>query len=229
MVITQVHSQSAHHIVEHCGSLKSNEKALVVCDPTTQDLANLFLEQCKKISAQAKLLVISLAKFHGTEPPQVVAEEMCKANLIMGITSMSMAHTQARINATKNGGRYLSLAEYSWGLLEDTCVQFNFKSQAHVVRTVTDVFTHGKKLKVTTKLGTNITMNISDRIGNYCPGFVDSESKLGSPPDIESNVSPVEDASEGIVIVDGSITCPEIGLLNTLVELVVSKGKNKMN
>lgn len=225
MTATQVQCQSIYHIIEHCGSLKSGEKALIVCDPTTEDLANVFFDQAKKISSQIKKLVIPTAKFHGTEPPSDVAEEMSKANLIMGVTTFSMAHTQARINATKNGGRYLSLPEYSWGLLEDPCVQFDFKSQAHVVRAVTDAFTNGKKLKVTTKLGTNITMEIEDRVGNYCPGFVDEQSKLGSPPDIESNVSPIEDASEGIVIVDGSITCPEIGLLKTPVELVVKQGK----
>lgn len=217
--------QSAQHILSHCGSLQKNESALIVCDPITQNLGELFLEEAKKITSKAKLLIIPTAKFHGTEPTQEVATEMAKSNLVIGLTSMSMAHTQARIITTQNGGRYLSLPEYSFGLLKDPCVQFDFKSVAYQVRSVTDAFTKGNTCRVTTKLGTDVTLNIKDRIGNYCPGFVDAESKLGSPPDIESNVSPVEEDSNGVIFIDGSVTCPEIGLLDSVIELPIKNGK----
>jgi leucyl aminopeptidase (aminopeptidase T) len=48
---------------------------------------------------------------------------------------------------------------------------------------------------------------------------------LGSPPDIEANVAPVETASAGRLVVDGSVTCPEIGLLQTSLELSVHAGR----
>jgi 2,5-dihydroxypyridine 5,6-dioxygenase len=38
-------------------------------------------------------------------------------------------------------------------------------------------------------------------------------------------VSPVEDRSEGTIVVDGSVTCPEIGLLKTPVFLTVHTGR----
>ena len=48
---------------------------------------------------------------------------------------------------------------------------------------------------------------------------------MGSPPDIEANISPVEADSNGIIVVDGSIPCREIGLLSDPVTLEVRNGK----
>jgi len=72
-------------------------------------------------------------------------------------------------------------------------------------------------------------LDIRDRVGNCCPGFVSKDYRgesffLGSPPDIEANVSPVEDASNGIVVVDGSVTADGVGLLTSTVTLHVVDG-----
>ncbi len=68
-------------------------------------------------------------------------------------------------------------------------------------------------------------MDITDRIGNYCPGFVEQAGDLGSPPDIEANVSPLEDSAQGVVVIDGSITHPDLGLLTDPVEILVAHGR----
>ena len=58
-------------------------------------------------------------------------------------------------------------------------------------------------------------MNIKGRKANCCPGFVDKNHLLGSH-DIETNISPIEEDSNGKIIVDGSITVESIGLLRKL-------------
>lgn len=218
-------TNSVTHLLQHCGSLKNGEKVLIICDPSTRELADLFIEQANIITANANLRQMPMAKTHGEEPSEEVKQEMLSANLIISLCKFSLAHSQARIDAGKNGARFLSMPLYDLDLLNDPSVTFDFKSQAPIVRFVTDSFTNGKTARVTTAKGTDITLNIEGRVGNYCPGFVDNDSLLGSPPDIESNVSPVEDKSEGVVIVDGSITCPEIGLLTDSVKLTVAGGR----
>jgi leucyl aminopeptidase (aminopeptidase T) len=219
------YKKTVTYLLEHCGSLVSNEKLAIICDSATRDLAELFKQQASLIIKHVELYEMPMANKHGEEPNLIVKEAMLSANLIISLCTFSLAHSQARIDAGKNGARFLSLPLYSWELLSDPSVTFNFKSQAPIVRFVTNAFTNGKTARVTTKKGTDITLGIDGRIGNFCPGFVDSTSLLGSPPDIESNVSPVEDKSEGVVVIDGSITCPEIGLLTSPVILTVKKGR----
>jgi len=218
-------TQTVTHILQHCGSLISDEKVVIICDPSTKNIAEIFLQQASVITKNANLHEMPLAKTHGEEPLEEITSEMLSSNLIISLCKFSLAHSQARIDSGKNGARFLSLPLYDFELLSDPSVTFDFKSQAPVVRFVTDAFTKGTVARVTTSNGTDITLSIDGRAGNYCPGFVDDTSLLGSPPDIESNVSPVEDKSEGVVVVDGSIACPEIGLLTSPVTLIIREGR----
>jgi len=68
---------------------------------------------------------------------------------------------------------------------------------------------------------------VSGRKGNSAPGYVNSDIKLGSPPDIECNIAPIEDKSNGIIVVDGSIPHPKIGLLKSKISLKIRDGKIK--
>ena len=107
----------------------------------------------------------------------------------------------------------------------ETLNTLRFGNRAKQVRNFASAFSQGEKVYVTTEAGTDIVLNIKNRIGNYCPGFVESAGDLGSPPDIEANVSPIENSAEGVVIIDGSITHPNFGLLKSPVKLTVKNGK----
>ncbi len=217
--------QAAYHIISHCGSLKRDDVVSIVYDERTTEVASLFKQIADEAATQVHFVEVPPARQHGVEPPAGVARQMADSDLILGLTWMSMAHTRARAEACAKRSRYLSLPEYSLPLLEDPSVTTDFRSRAPVVRHFADAFTSGSRVRVTTALGTDISLKIDGRVGNYCPGFVTKAGDLGSPPDIEANVSPIETASEGIIVVDGSIPCPEIGLLAVPVKLHVRGGK----
>jgi leucyl aminopeptidase (aminopeptidase T) len=216
---------AANHLVTACGSLRAGERAVVVVDPTTHEIGELVAARCRPLAGEVVLRSIPTAAMHGTEPPADVAAEMRRADVIFGLTHFSMAHTAARRAACEAGARYLSLPEYSLALLENPAVTVDYRARAPVVRAVADAFTAGSSVHITTPHGTDIRLDITGRTGNYCPGFVERPGELGSPPDIEANVSPVETASEGVVVVDGSIPCAEIGLLREPVTLEVRGGR----
>jgi 2,5-dihydroxypyridine 5,6-dioxygenase len=225
VAIPQAAIAAADHLVRRCGSLREGERALVLADERTFEVGRLVAERCAGIAGEVSLRSVPLAAMHGTEPPAGVAAEMKRADLIFGLTHFSMAHTSARREACAAGARYLSLPEYSFELLENPAVMVDYRARAPVVRAVADAFTAGAFARVTSPLGTDVRLDIRGRTGNYCPGFVDGPGELGSPPDIEANVSPVETFSEGVVVVDGSIPCAEIGLLRAPVELEVRGGR----
>jgi leucyl aminopeptidase (aminopeptidase T) len=219
------HSEAAQHLLTHCGSLKATESLLILCDHTTRDLADFFLQQALLITPRATLMEVPLAKAHGQNPPPQAAQAMLQASLVMSLCKFSLAHSRARMDAAAKHVRFLSMPLYTWELMSDPSITVDYKAQARLVRMVSDAFSHGKGVHVTTQAGTDIRLKIDGREGNFCPGFVGEGSLLGSPPDIEANVSPREDQSEGRVVIDGSITCPELGLLADPVTLTVRNGR----
>jgi leucyl aminopeptidase (aminopeptidase T) len=218
------YKKTINHILHECGSMQKGDRLLILCDPTTRDFASLFEQEAKLISTETTLVEIPLASTHGQDPPADAAEMMLGADLIMSLCQFSLAHTTARIAAGKRKARFLSMPCYTWELLTDPSLTVSYKQLSPVVRTIADLFTKGSRVRVQTKSGTDMSLQIVDRVGNYCPGFVEKAGDLGSPPDIEANVSPEETKSQGKVVIDGSITCPELGLLTEPVTLTVKDG-----
>jgi 2,5-dihydroxypyridine 5,6-dioxygenase len=217
--------EAIDHLLLRCGNIKSTEKALVLFDATTREISRMFSERAAALGLSLETMEIPVAPIHGTEPPPAAAAKMATADICMGVTLMSLAHTEARRALCGKGGRYLSLPEYTMELLTDPSIGVDYRARAPVVRRVADALTNGTKVRVTTALGTDVVCSAAGRIGNYCPGFVEKAGDLGSPPDIEANVSPVETDSHGVIVVDGSIPCAEIGLLKTPVTLTIRDGK----
>lgn len=214
----------AEHIIHHCGNVRSGEVALVVCDNNTRALGDLLNKAALGATSNARLLEIQDLGMHGVEPPQIVADAMQEADVIFGITAQSMAHTHARGAACKKGSRYLSLPDYTIELMGSEAVMVDYRVGAEKAKRVSQAFTDGTSVRVMTEAGTDIHLDIAGRVGNCCPGFVEGPGELGSPPDIEANVSPVETASRGIVVVDGSIPVPGFGLLTENVIFHVADG-----
>jgi len=225
MTETLSSSKAVHHLLVEAGSLQKGEKVLIVVDEQTESIGVDFFKQALAQGSFPTLMMIPLSNNHGEEPPPETASLMSEVHLIVNLTSFSKAHTHARIRAAEKGARFLSLPEYSKDVLLNPAVMVDYKAQEKYVRLFSEAFSKGSSVHVTTAKGTNLLLDIRGRTGNYCPGFVTMEHRLGSPPDIEANVSPVETASTGEIVVDGSIACPQIGLLRTPMILEIAQGR----
>lgn len=222
--VTQEALRGAKNLVLSLGDLQAGEAVVVVSDTDTKDLGALLARIAEEGGGKVSHFTVAPYPIHGTEPPDEVARAMAESRLIFGITGKSMAHTKARLRACDGGARYLSLPEYTWDMLENPAMGIDFKVCAARAKVVADVLTRAKDIHITTDAGTDIRLSAEGRAANFCPGYVDRDHRLGSPPDIESNVSPVEDASEGVVVVDGSIAAPGFGRLPEPVILTVKGG-----
>jgi leucyl aminopeptidase (aminopeptidase T) len=217
--------EGADILVNTCGRLKPGERLVVVCDTTTRDVGTLLAERGRLVSEAVELHEVAPFAMHGQEPPGPVAERMSAAALIMGATAKSMVHTNARRNAAQKGARYLSLPDYSIGLLEHRSLRADFAARGAIGDRIAAAYTAGTEARVRTPAGTDITLNIAGRIGASTPGFVVKPGEMSSPPDIECYVAPHEDGADGVVVVDGSIPYPTLGLIKTPVRFQVRKGR----
>lgn len=150
---------------------------------------------------------------------------MKENSVVFGVTKMSMAHTRARQEASLKGVRYLSLPDYSMELLRSPALQVDFKGLTPIVQKVTEVLSVGKEVKIITDKGTKLSIKINNRQANSCPGWCYGPGTLASPPDVESNIAPLEKESNGVVVVDGSIPNEKLGLIDSPLILKIENGQ----
>jgi leucyl aminopeptidase (aminopeptidase T) len=205
--------------------LKKEETVVIVCDSSTRFIADIFCTQAKRVTQKVSLLETFPLKIHGQEPSVEIGAKMAQVDLCIGLSSQSMAHTKARQVLTMRGGRYLSLPDYSLELLASPALRVDYEARVVLTHAIADLLMKGRTMQVTSAQGTHISFDIEGRCSNRCPGFLEGPGTMGSPPDIEVNISPIETSAEGVIVVDGSIPHPSLGLLKSTVTLTVKRGR----
>lgn len=216
---------SIQNIIENAACIRDSDKTLILVDESTLKVGELFRDFIQTRSGFVEVCMIDKLNNHGQEPPSHVADRMKCYSLILCLTKYSLAHTQARVNAGYAGARFLSMPDFSISFLEEVALGYNFRERFSLTSSLTNLLTEGNTIRVTSSAGTDVSLDISGRKGNCCPGFVVEPGDLGSPPDIEANISPIESLSEGIIVVDGSVTCPAIGKVHEPIVLNIVAGK----
>lgn len=211
-------------IIFKLGNLKPEESLCIITDNESLEIGKLFHFVSKKHNIKTDFCVIDDLKIHGQEPPNSVTDAMKNCNLILGLTTNSMAHTVARENSAKLGIRYLSLPNYTIDVLRHPSLRIDYYKMGEKARKISEKFTSAKKLKIITNSGTKLELDITNRKGNFAPGYVENNVILGSPPDIEANVPPIEENSIGQILVDGSIPIKGVGMLKKPILLKIEKG-----
>ncbi len=150
IAINKMQKGAIKNLLFHCGNLQRIDNALILCDGSTRSLADAFAFVAAEENYSVNVLEIPPLNRHGMEPPGYALQAMRTATLILSLCQYSLAHSSARIEASKSGARFLSLPLYHWQLLQDPCLHIDFKSQAPLVRKFADAFTHGHVIHITT-------------------------------------------------------------------------------
>jgi leucyl aminopeptidase (aminopeptidase T) len=215
---------AAQHLLMNAGDAKLNDKILLIFDSTTQDLVDYFQRAAELLGLKLSLSQNEVGERHGLEPDKTVVDMMLKSTLIIALTKYSLAHSKARQMNAKLGGRFLSLPQYTKYLFLNPMILQDYRELNTISTKIANLLTAGSTLNLQSDAGTFLTCSIAGRIGNACPGFVLNAGDLGSPPDSETNIAPVENSSNGLLVVDGSVTMPGIGLLDSKVILEIKNG-----
>jgi leucyl aminopeptidase (aminopeptidase T) len=215
--------RGAERLVDHCARVRG-ECVAVIAEPETLDVALYLIDEIRRRTTHLRLDVVPPLAIHGAPPPAHVGETFAWADVLFGLTRSSMAHTAERKRATDRGARYLSLPDYSLDQLAAPSLAFDFGSAIAVAERLKRTLDRGRRVRVTSDAGTDVQFTIDGRTANATPGVCWEPGSLGSPPDAETHIAPVEGTAEGVVVVDGSIPCREIGLLAGPVRLTIRAG-----
>lgn len=221
---TKTISTNIERIINNCLNIEG-KKVLVIYDSTTEILLSLFRQRLQHCGYESEFIMTEEASGHGIEPSEKLFVAMKQADAIMCLTRYSLAHTRARRICEQQGIGFLSMPEYNASMLMNRAFLADYRAAYSEVKRFSDVLTEANLLSITTSKGTNLKLNVAGRKGNCCPGYISKEILLGSPPDIEANIAPIENRTNGTIVVDGSITDYRIGLLKMELRLEVENGR----
>lgn len=194
-----------------CLGLKPEENLLVVTDPARRSIADALVDRARALGAETVLIEMTERETHGTEPPPQVAAAMSACDTLVAPTTKSLSHTEARRVATERGVRVATMP----GITEDMLVRTmsaDYREVARLSEALAQALSGGSEVRVTSRAGTDVTFTIDGRQGISDDGDLASKGAFGNLPAGEGFIAPVEGATQGRIVFDGSIA--PIGILD---------------
>lgn len=202
--------------------VKKDETVLILTDEDRIEIGKKFHEEAMKIAKESYLLVMKRRRVSGTELPKEVAEMMKIVDVVIAPTSVSMTHTKAKLDAVKAGTRVASMPGITEDMLENGAMNADFDEVIALTQKVTDLLTKSNTATII-KDSHKLVMDIRDRKGIPSPGVYRNKGEAGNLPSGEAFIAPIEDGTNGTMIIDGSMV--GMGLLKTPLEVTIKDGK----
>ena len=216
-------SKSGYRIVvEECLAVKKHETVLVLTDDNKLDIGKPIYEIAKELSKEAVLMVMKPRKVSGEEPPEEVVKAMLNFDVIICPTSTSITHTQAKINAVKDGARLASMPGITLDMFEAGAITANYSEVEALTMKFTELLSNAKVAKIE-KDGHILEMSLQGRRGVPSTGIYKNPGEAGNLPSGEAYVAPIEDSGNGTIVIDGSMV--GLGLLKSPLVATIKDGK----
>jgi len=187
-----------------CLGLKNNETLMILTDDNKYKMGEALYLVGQELAKEAVLVQMPPADVNGQEPPQAIAELMTKYDVIVCPTTKSVTHTDAKRNACKLGSRVATMP----GITEDIMIRglkADYQQIAERTIKLTEILDKGKVAKITTPLGTDLTMPIDGIKAISSTGLILKKGQGGNLPSGESYLMPEEGKSNGILYIDAAV------------------------
>lgn len=196
--------QASRIALKTCLGLKKHETFLVLTDDHKYPIGKALYEVGQELAKVSLLVVMPPAEVNGQEPPAAIAELMAKHDVVICPTTKSVTHTDAKRNACKQGARVATMP----GITEDMMIRTlkaDYNEIAERTLKLSEILDAGKIARVTTPLGTDLTMPIDGIKAISSTGLVLEPGQGGNLPSGESFLMPEEGKSNGILFIDASV------------------------
>lgn len=200
--------------------VKPEEKLLLLTDDGKLELAQTFFVGAIELGLKPTLLEVPQQK--GGEMPDIAIAALLEADAALLITSGSFTHTKGRAKATEKGVRIASMPTITEEIV-NTTLSADFDEISSISNLLADKLTACKKIRVTTALGTDITIYCEGRFGLADTGKLDAKGAFGNLPAGEAMVAPVETMGDGVLVVDGVVV--GLGILKSALTLTFKSGR----
>lgn len=195
--------EGAKTAVKTCMNVKKGETVLIITDTEKERIGNALFQESSKITETILLKMLPRTR-HGEEPPFPIAEIMKTVDVIFAPTKYSLSHTQARKIANKNS-RIATLPGITEDMFSSGGMTANFRDVEKAVKKLHKKIQNSKEVKITTKLGTDLTIITEGRewIADDT-GICHKKGDFTNLPAGELFIAPVENKANGILFIDGA-------------------------
>lgn len=212
----------AEGVLTSCLAVKPGEEVLIITDDSRKEIGEAIYEAAGNLGCEKLLMVMTERELSGEEPPKAVAEAMKAADVVIAPTAKSLTHTNARIEAAKAGTRVATMPGITKEMFSQGAMTADYTEVEKLTATVTEMLTKASTARIE-KDGKVLTIQINGRDGVPSPGVYREAGKCGNLPSGEAYIAPLEDGSDGEMIIDGSMV--GIGKLDSPLHMVISGGK----
>ena len=212
----------AKNVLVSCLAAKAGEEVLIITDDTRVKIGQALYDGAKELGCEAMLMVMQERELSGQEPPKAVAAAMKTADIVIAPTAKSLTHTNARIQAAANGARVGTMPGITEQMFSEGAMTADYDEVAKLTAKVTEMLTKAKVARVE-KDDCVLTINLDGRNGVPSPGIYREKGQSGNMPSGEAYIAPLEDGSDGEMIIDGSMV--GIGKLESPLRMKIKNGK----
>lgn len=209
-------------VLKDCLDVKENEKVLVVTDDVKFNIGQALYEEAKAMGAEAMLLVMKARKVSGEEPPEPVTKAMAEADVVICPTAASLTHTNARINAAKQGARIATMPGITEEMFAEGAITADYNEVEELTLKITELLSKAKTARIV-KDGYTLTMGLQDRNGLASTGVYKQPETSGNLPSGEAYIAPLEGTANGETLIDGSMV--GVGKLTEPLHATIAEGK----
>ncbi|MGA2627923.1 MAG: aminopeptidase [Candidatus Bathyarchaeia archaeon] len=216
--------KGAVNLLRVCARARPGESLLIVTDfETDPHVSNTIIAAANSLGIEATMVTMKARLFPGSEPPDPITSAMLSADVIISVASTTLYHSNARIAACRAGARFLSMAGCTMQVLASSAMYADFAKQEVLVRKVAHRLTRARRIRVRNRAGTDLDLSVVGRTGGGVTGMCKRPGDVTGVPDIEAYIAPIEDSTNGTLIVDGSTSVA--GLLGKPVKIEFVHGR----
>jgi len=228
MRLTDVRMENLKLILDKMCRVKPGTHLLVFADDYARSmtLAHDLMELANAMGAEAVMAVFKRRTHLAEEPPPSVAAAMKSAEVIVGVTEgPEIAHSTARKEATEAGVRRCVFVDPIDG--EDHLQKPITLKDLDLIKErsarLCEIENKGKKVRLTTPHGTDLTFSIEGRPTISLSPLAESPLVV-APFYAETAIAPVEGTTDGIIVIDSFVQGWE-SMLRRPIRYEVKKGR----
>jgi leucyl aminopeptidase (aminopeptidase T) len=215
--------KGALNLLRTCAHAKPGEKVLIVTDSETDvAIARTIMAAAADLGLEAIAITMRPRVLPGDEPPAPVVAAMLSSDVIICPTSRTLFHTTARTAACARGARFISMAGATMSVLASRAMFADFDEQGRVLKKIVDELTRATRITVTNPAGTDLELSVLGRRAHGITGMCRRRGDATGVPDIEAYIAPLEDSTNGTLVIDGSTSVT--GLVKQSIRIDIKQG-----